>query len=155
MLAPRSTPKLEDHPSSAVRDCLFNLLAATLLIGGRSSIKSADIKTICPYTNFVILCFVDRESVYNPVNKANLVHNLFSVYLSISICFGRLCAHHQGKQLCLCDTWYLLFCADDCLVYRSICSCIPDSHLHRIATTKCRINTVVSPDDVHIVARNI
>ena len=25
LLAPRPTPKLEDHPSSAVRGCLFNL----------------------------------------------------------------------------------------------------------------------------------
>ena len=52
------------------------------------------------------------------VNKATLLHQLFliylfSVYLSISTCFGRLCAHHQDKQLCLCDTWYLLFCVDD------------------------------------------
>jgi len=43
---------------------------------------------------------------------------LFLVYLSISTCFGRLCAHHQEKQLCLCDTWYPLFCMDDCLVCR-------------------------------------
>ena len=43
---------------------------------------------------------------------------LFLVYLSISTRFGRLCAHHQEKQLCLCDTWYLLFCMDDCLVCR-------------------------------------
>jgi hypothetical protein len=48
-------------------------------------------------------------------NKANLVHNLFLVYLflvylSISTCFGRLCAHHQKKQLCLGDSWYLLLC---------------------------------------------
>jgi len=34
LLAPRPTPKLEDHPLSAVRDCLFNLFAATLSIGG-------------------------------------------------------------------------------------------------------------------------
>ena len=40
LLAPRPTPKLEDHPLSAVRDCLFNLFAATLLIGGRSSIHN-------------------------------------------------------------------------------------------------------------------
>jgi len=33
------------------------------------------------------------------VNKANLMHNLFLVYLSIYTCFGRLCAHHQEKQL--------------------------------------------------------
>ena len=40
LLAPRPTPKLEDHPLSAVNDCLFNLFAATLNIGGRSSIRN-------------------------------------------------------------------------------------------------------------------
>jgi hypothetical protein len=28
--APRPTPKLEDHPLSALRDCLFSIFAATL-----------------------------------------------------------------------------------------------------------------------------
>jgi hypothetical protein len=32
---------------------------------------------------------------------------------------------------------------------------IPDSHTQRITSTGCRINTVVSPDDGHIVARNM
>ena len=36
MLAPHPTPKLEDHSSSAVSDCLFNLFAATPLIRGHS-----------------------------------------------------------------------------------------------------------------------
>ena len=40
LLAPRPIPKLEDHPSSGVHDCLFNIFAATLLIGGRSSIRN-------------------------------------------------------------------------------------------------------------------
>ena len=40
LLASRPTPKLEDHPSSAARDCLFSLFAATLHIGGRSSIRN-------------------------------------------------------------------------------------------------------------------
>jgi hypothetical protein len=40
LLAPRPTPKLEDHPLSAVGYCLFNTLAATLHIGGRSSIRN-------------------------------------------------------------------------------------------------------------------
>ena len=40
LLAARPTPKLEDHPSSAVRDCLFNLFAATFHMGGRSSIRN-------------------------------------------------------------------------------------------------------------------
>ena len=40
LLAPRPTPKLEDHPLLAVRDCLFNLFTATLLIGGLSSSRN-------------------------------------------------------------------------------------------------------------------
>jgi hypothetical protein len=32
LLAPRPTPKLKDHPLSAVRECLFNIFAATLHI---------------------------------------------------------------------------------------------------------------------------
>jgi len=37
LLALRPTPKPEDRPLSVVRDCLFNIFAATLHIGGRSS----------------------------------------------------------------------------------------------------------------------
>jgi hypothetical protein len=32
VVSPHPTPKLEDHPLSAVRDCLFNIFAATLHI---------------------------------------------------------------------------------------------------------------------------
>jgi len=92
------------------------------------------------------------------VNKTNLVNNLFLVYLSIPKCFGQPCVNHQEKHLCLCDTWNLLFCVDDCLVCRAkwkscfIQPCIPDSHPNRITSTKCCTNTVVSPDDGHVVA---
>jgi len=40
LLAPHPTPNLEDHPLSAVRDCLFNIFAVTLHIGGRPSIHN-------------------------------------------------------------------------------------------------------------------
>jgi hypothetical protein len=50
--------------------------------------------------------FCVRWKLNNLVNKTNLVHNLFLIYLPISACFGRLCALHQGIQLCFCDTWY-------------------------------------------------
>ena len=40
LLEPRPIPKLEDHPLSAVHDCLFNIFAATLHIGVRSSIRN-------------------------------------------------------------------------------------------------------------------
>jgi hypothetical protein len=66
-----------------------------------------------------------------------------------STCFRWLCAHHQEKQLYLCDTWYLLFW--------NIYPCnfkLPTCF--RIRSTMCHItNTVVFPDDGHIVAWNI
>jgi hypothetical protein len=37
---PRPTPKLEDHPLSALRDCLFNIFAATLHIEGCFSLHN-------------------------------------------------------------------------------------------------------------------
>ena len=40
LLAPRPTPKPEDHPLSAVRDYLLNIIAASLHFGGRSSIRN-------------------------------------------------------------------------------------------------------------------
>jgi hypothetical protein len=40
LLASRPVPNLKDHPLSAVRDCLFNIFAATLHTGGRSSIRN-------------------------------------------------------------------------------------------------------------------
>ena len=39
-LAPRPTPKQEDHLLSAVHYCIFNIFAATLHVGGRSSIRN-------------------------------------------------------------------------------------------------------------------
>jgi hypothetical protein len=38
--APRPTPRLEDHPLPVVRDCLFEIFAATLHIGGRPSTRN-------------------------------------------------------------------------------------------------------------------
>ena len=40
ILAPRPKSKLEDHPLSDVRDCLFNIFAATLHNGGRSTVRN-------------------------------------------------------------------------------------------------------------------
>jgi hypothetical protein len=40
LLTPRPTPKVEDYTLSAVRDFLFNTFAATLHIGGRSSLRN-------------------------------------------------------------------------------------------------------------------
>jgi len=44
-----------------------------------------------------VLCFVDRASLYIIVNKANSVHNLFLVNLSISTSFGLLFIPSSGE----------------------------------------------------------
>jgi len=36
-----------------------------------------------------------------------------------------------------------------------ISPCIPESYLYRVTNTRCRIGTVISSDDGHIVARNM
>jgi hypothetical protein len=40
MLARRPNTKLQDHPFSAVRDCLFNIIATTFHTEGRYSIRN-------------------------------------------------------------------------------------------------------------------
>jgi len=72
--------------------------------------KPASVDSI--HVVFFFIRFVDHASLYNLVNKANLVHNF-------------------------------------------IPPCIPDSHPHRVTNSKCRIDTVTSPDDGYIVARNV
>jgi len=37
----------------------------------------------------------------------------------------------------------------------SIQTCTLDGHLHRVTYTRCRINTIDSPDDEHRGARNM
>ena len=62
------------------------------------------------------------------------------------------------SQLCLCNTCHLLLCIADCLVRSQLClcdtchlllciaDCLVCSHLYRITSAKCHINTVVPPD---------
>jgi len=81
---------------------------------------------------FQILCFVDHASLYNLVTKTNLVHNLFLVYLSIS-----------GETTFM-RHLVLLFCMVD-RMQRGIHPAYGQPY--RITSTKCHVNTVVSPDD--------
>ena len=39
--------------------------------------------------------------------------------------------------------------------YRELEACIPHGHLHTVTYTRGRIDTIDSPDDEHLVARNI
>jgi hypothetical protein len=81
------------------------------------------------------------------VNKTNLVQNLlsvFNIYQSVRVLddYGPVIMRNN--------------CVYATLVLVILCGlCIPDSHPHNITGTKCRINTVVSPDDGPIVVRNM
>jgi hypothetical protein len=96
--------------------------------------------------------FFHRASLYNLVNRANLVQN-FSYYVCL------ISLHVSGD--------YVPIIARNNCIYATLGTCcpvwmtvwyagfIPDSYPYRITGTKCRINTVISPDDGHIVARNM
>jgi len=86
----------------------------------------------------------------------------FRIYLfQFSTCFEHPCAHHQENQLHQYDIWYMSLYVGDRLVCRfgrnciSIQTCTLDGHLHRVTYTRCRINTINSPDDEHRGARNM
>jgi len=50
------------------------------------------------------------------------------------------------------DIWYMSLRVDD----RLVCiTCVPDGHLHGVTHSRCRIDTIHSPDDGHIAVRNI
>ena len=57
------------------------------------------------------------------------------------------------------DICYMSLCLDDLLVCNldgfPSKTCIPEGHLHRVTYTKCRIDTINSPDDWHIAVRNM
>ena len=71
----------------------------------------------------------------------NLTHNsLFRICLfQISTCFEHSCAHHQENQLYQYDIWYAGLGGTQIR--------IPHGHLHRVTYTRCRIDTINSPDD--------
>jgi len=77
------------------------------------------------------------------VHKLSYYVNFFSLHVS-----GNYVPIIRGND-CICATLGICHAVDDCLV------CIPDSHPHRVTNTKCRIDTVISPDDGHIVALNM
>jgi len=49
-------PQLEDHPLSAVRYCLFNLFAATLLIGDRCSTRNLKTRHVMVTGTHYVAC---------------------------------------------------------------------------------------------------
>jgi len=49
------------------------------------------------------------------------------------------------------DIWYMSLCIDD----RLVCTCTPNGHLYIVTYIRCRIDTINSPYDGHMAARNM
>jgi hypothetical protein len=110
-------------------DRVFSLLTLTFTCQKRILISQIRIPALGTY----FLGSVDLASLYYLVNKTNLAHNcILAVFINL----------------------YMFRVTMGCLVCR-VPPCIPDSHPHRITSTKRCINTVVFPDDGPIVVRNM
>ena len=82
--APLPTPKLEDHPLSTVRDCSFDIFAATLHIRGRSSVRNPRTPhvmvtgTHLPQDNKLLytdICTKFKPSVYKDIILSDNLHH--------------------------------------------------------------------------------
>jgi hypothetical protein len=71
LLAPRLTPKLEDHPLSAARDCLFIIFAATLHIR-RPFLHPQPADAPCCCDRDTLIMGVRRQIFVGPQNRACL-----------------------------------------------------------------------------------
>ena len=109
----------------------------------------------------VIFCeeFYDMLTVHLGIilvnNQLDAHFFFFHICLfQISACFEHPCAHHQENHLYQYDIWCMLLYVGDRLVCR-LQICIPDGHLHTVTYTRYRIDTIDSPDDEQMSARNM
>jgi len=74
------------------------------------------------------------------------VHTTSHVYFNFPTCFRQLCVHHQENLLYLCDAG---------IFYSVWVAVWPGEPPVQSEKYQCRIDTVGSPDDGHIVAGNM
>jgi hypothetical protein len=95
---------------------------------------------------------IDRASLYNLVNKTKLsAQFILSIFINLYM-FRATVGLTSGETAVFVRHLVLVLLSG---MQCGIPPCIPDSYSHRIISAKCRTNTVVSPDDRPIVARNM
>jgi hypothetical protein len=73
--APHPTPKLEDHPLSALPHCLFNIFVATLHNGGRSSTRNLNTRhSVVTGTHWKHI--VTKQQIVSSVTGKKKTYNL-------------------------------------------------------------------------------
>jgi hypothetical protein len=143
LLALRPTPKLEDHPSSAFRDCLFNLFAATQHTGGLSFIRNLRTRhamvtgTHLHWQSAINIFITSRSLLLRMRNVSDKncrenqnTHFIFeNFFFSKNLTFMRYCwkiEHRQGQASI--DSMVLAQCTLDNWGYK---------HILRICNTFC------------------
>ena len=106
-LPPRPTPNLEDHHLSAVRDCLFNIFAATLRVRRQFLHPPPEDAP----------CRCDKESlntVYNHYHQGNARQQSVAVIPTVRLAWPVLCPRyinkHQAWRNDNVTTWFPLCC---------------------------------------------
>jgi hypothetical protein len=110
------------RPSSGAQNCIYSIgycqaLLLPVAVVGELELKISITCSIAGgifCARQIIFCMVQLQNtdcLNYLVNKAILVHNFFGMFIVLLYLFRRLCAHHQEKQLFLCDTvwmtvWY-------------------------------------------------
>ena len=80
------------------------------------------------------------------------------MFISIPYMFRAFKCSSSGDSIYQYDIWHMSLSAGDRPVRRferSVQTCIPDGHLHRVTYARSRIDTIESPDDEHLNARNM
>ena len=80
------------------------------------------------------------------------MHNYFTNYHTPPTCFDTTVSSSGSSELVPCQITQVRQMQ---LLVKQFHSTLHTRHSHGITSTKCRINTVVSPDDGHTVAQNM
>jgi hypothetical protein len=112
-----------------------------------TTIRSQHIKYLCSL--FYILVTVHLGLIL--INNQPDVQFLLYIFISVLYMFRANLCSSSGESIVQYNIWYMSLCREG----RNFPTCIPDGHLHRLAYTRCCIDTTDSPDDEHKVARNM
>ena len=113
---------------------------------------------VCMYVCMCVcmyVCFVDRASQHNLLQiEPTWCTNFLNMFITLLYMFRAITCPSSGKIPYLCDIWYQSLYIEDCLICR-VDSAIRTRHLYRVTNGRCHIGAVFSPDDEHIIARNM
>jgi len=109
-----------------------------------------------PLTDIQKLLIHYESNMLNLVNKANLVHNLLDTLISFPYVFRATMCPSSGEITVFMRHLVLVILYGRLSgIQGGMTPCVPDSRPHRVTNTMFRIDTVISPDDGHKVARNM